>query len=79
LLKTQSNTSNHSYDLCQCTDRQDIFICPQLFFIVTYFDEIVNYYLSESDCCLTSTQQFFSYIMARTVNFHEMMMMSALY
>jgi len=29
-----------------------------------------------SDCCLIPTQQFFSYIMART---SEIMMMSALY
>jgi hypothetical protein len=34
-----------------------------------------------SDCCLTSIQQFFSYIMAREnkSNFNEMMMRSALY
>jgi len=30
-----------------------------------------------SDCCLTTIQQFFSYIMARTSQ--EMTMMSALY
>jgi len=33
-----------------------------------------------SDCFLTSTQQFFSYIMARTISFwNEMIMRSALY
>jgi hypothetical protein len=31
-----------------------------------------------SDCCLATTQQFFSYIMVRTIS-NEMMMKSTLY